>query len=146
MRRMRALAQAGMAPRRARRLLRAWVRHGERRDRPADAPGTVPDHDDIGGGAGRTLTDPEALEYRRHRRQLRERQEVVRDLASVSRGQPVSEVAATLQRVMAVRLRTPMPRTWVDAVARDAAAGHVYIVDEVAQHDAGVELRRTGKE
>jgi hypothetical protein len=92
------------------------------------------------------MIDPEALEYRRHRRQLRERQEVVRNLASVSRGQPVSEVAATLQRVMAVRLRTRMPKAWVDAVARDAAAGHVYIVNEVAQHDAGVELRRSGTE
>ncbi len=97
-------------------------------------------------GAGQALvTDPEALEYRRHRRRLRERQEVVSDLASVSRGQPVSEVAATLRRAMAVRLRTRMPRPWVEAVARDAAAGHVYIVNEVAQHDAGVELRRRGK-
>ena len=56
----------------------------------------------------------------------------------------MSEVAATLRAALAARLRTRMPRTWVDAVARDAAAGHVYIVDEVAQQDAGVELRRTG--
>ena len=144
MRRVLGLPLVGMALRRGRRL--AVARHGKRCDRPADTWGTNPDHADHGGGAARTLTDPEALEYRRHRRRLRERQEVVRDLASVSRGQPVSEVAATLRRAMAVRLRTRMPRPWVEAVARDAAAGHVYIVNEVAQHDAGVELRRRGKE
>ena len=144
MRRVLALALVGMAVRRGRRW--AVARRGERCDRPADTRGTHPDRGREGGVAARTLTDPEALEYQRHRRRLRQRQEVVRDLASVSRGQPVSEVATTLRRALAVRLRMRMPSTWVDAVARDAAAGHVYIVDEVAQHDAGVVLRRTGKE
>ncbi len=71
-------------------------------------------------------------------------QEVVRDLASGSEGRPVAEVLGALREAMTARGLSPQPEPWLQAAARDAASGHVYIVDKQAARDVGIDLPLPG--
>jgi hypothetical protein len=69
-------------------------------------------------------------------------QAVINELAGRSKGRPVPEVVADLERSLAARGLPQQPHSWVMAVAQDAAAGHTYIESAEAVRDAEALLRR----
>ncbi|MDF2093215.1 hypothetical protein P0Y31_12755 [Knoellia sp. 3-2P3] len=69
-------------------------------------------------------------------------QAVINELAGRSKGRPVPEVVADLERSLAARGLPQQPHNWVMAVAQEAAAGHTYIESAEAVRDAEALLRR----
>ena len=69
-------------------------------------------------------------------------QAVINELAGRSKGRPVPEVVADLERSLAARGLAQQPHNWVMAVAQEAAAGHTYIESAEAVRDAEALLHR----
>jgi hypothetical protein len=69
-------------------------------------------------------------------------QAVINELAGRSKGRPVPEVVADLERSLAARGLPQQPHSWVMAVAQEAAVGHTYVESAEAVRDAEALLRR----
>lgn len=77
--------------------------------------------------------EPGHDERERHRAIM---QAVITELAERSKGRPVPEVVADLERSLAARGLPQQPHSWVMAVAQDAASGHTYVESTEAVRDA----------
>lgn len=80
---------------------------------------------------------------RRHRREAARRQRAILDAADKGEGQPVETVKRDLVRALEAHGAGPQPEPWLNAVAADAALGHVYVVNEQALTDTGKVLRHS---
>jgi hypothetical protein len=69
-------------------------------------------------------------------------QAVINELAVRSKGRPVPEVVADLERSLAARGLPQQPHNWVMAVAQEAASGHTYVESAEAVRDAEALLLR----
>jgi hypothetical protein len=81
--------------------------------------------------------EPGHDERERHRAIM---QAVITELAERSKGRPVPEVVADLERSLAARGLPQQPHSWVMAVAQDAADGRMYVESTEAVRDAEVLL------
>jgi hypothetical protein len=92
--------------------------------------------------AGPPPIPAERGEVRRRREFAAQRQQAIRDVLRGSKGQPVERVKDALRRALAVRGASPQPEPWINAVASDAARGHIYVVNQQAMADTGDVLPR----
>jgi hypothetical protein len=72
-------------------------------------------------------------ERERHRAIM---QAVITELVERSKGRPVPDVVADLERSLAARGLPQQPHNWVMAVAQDAADGRTYVESAEAVRDA----------
>lgn len=105
---------------------------------PVAAIGT--DRQDGAFGDLPTPVDPEAVSDGESQRRdhARLRQEAVAEVTATMGGRSVADIVEALCDALQARGLDPHPEPWLQAVASDAAAGHVYIVDDTARRDAGV--------
>lgn len=85
---------------------------------------------------GSPAPDPE--QRRRERAALR--QLVVAEVTERRSGRGTDELVRDLEETLAQRGLPAEPRTWLRAVASDAAVGHLYVISEEAVRDAGLEM------
>jgi hypothetical protein len=76
------------------------------------------------------------------RREAARTQRAIRDVVDKGTGQPVATVKADLVAALERLGVDPPPQAWLDAVASDAAVGHIYVVSERAMADTGMAAGR----
>jgi hypothetical protein len=93
-----------------------------------------------GDGSSLNRVPPPPDPERQRRQRTAVRQQVIAEIAERGEGRPVRELARELEEALSRRGLDAEPRTWLRAVAADAAIGNVYVISEEAIRDAGLEM------